>query len=69
MREAPRLKLFVWCGFCPDYTEGLAFALAPDVAEAQRLIEAERGYAVSEWGRLTELDLDTKAAFSVPGGG
>ena len=35
------LKLFIWTGFCPDYTDGLAFAIAGDETEAKKLIIAE----------------------------
>ena len=31
MTEGDTLKLFVWEGFCPDYTDGLAFAIAETV--------------------------------------
>jgi hypothetical protein len=32
------LKLYVWEGVLTDYTPGIAFALAPDVKTARRLI-------------------------------
>ena len=34
-----RLKLFIWTGFCPDYTGGLAFAIARDESDARKQIE------------------------------
>ena len=37
-----KLKLFVWTRFCPDYTSGLAFAIAKDELEARRLIETDK---------------------------
>jgi hypothetical protein len=48
-----KLKLFVWTEFCPDYTGGLAVAIARDETHARKLIEKERGFRVWEWGKLT----------------
>ena len=43
-----KLKLFIWDGFCPDYTGGLAFAIAKDEEEAintvNRLLTDEGEY-------------------------
>lgn len=64
-----KLKLFIWTGFSPDYTSGLAFAIARDELEARRLIEKERGYAVRNWGKLEVRRLDQRCARSVDGGG
>ena len=61
------LKLFVWTGFSPDYTDGLAFAIAEDAAEAMKLVEENRGFEVCEWGKLAIYPLD-KIAKSVCGG-
>jgi hypothetical protein len=63
------LKLFIWMGFCPDYTSGLAFAIAKDEAEARKLVEKEHGYEVYEWGDLEVRGLDKKVARCVSGGG
>jgi len=63
-----KLKLFVWTGFCPDYTSGLAFAIAKDELEARRLIETDRGYHISYWGDLTIHPI-RRIARSVSGGG
>ena len=68
-KKKTRLRLFVWTDFSPDHTSGLAFAIANDEAEARRLIEAERGYQVYEWGVLTTCPLSRKIARSVSGGG
>lgn len=64
-----RLKLFVWTGFSPDYTSGLAVAIAKDETEARKLIIAERGFNVSDWGELKVHPLTRKIAYSVSGGG
>jgi len=61
------LKLFVWTGFCTDYTPGLAFAIAKTESEAKELVLKERGYEVYDWGTL-EVKPISKCAYSVPGG-
>jgi hypothetical protein len=62
------MKLFIWTDFCPDYTSGLAFAIAKDETEARALIEKERGFAVYEWGTLEVRPLTRKVARCVSGG-
>lgn len=69
VRRKARLKLFVWTGFSPDYTSGLAVAIAKDETEARKLIEKKHGYSPSTWGDLEILPLTKKTAFSVSGGG
>ncbi len=63
------MKLFIWTGFCPDYTSGLAFAIAKDEAEARKLVIKERGYEPYEWGDLEVRRLDRRVARAVSGGG
>lgn len=63
------MKLFIWTDFSPDYTSGLAFAIAKDEAEARKLIEKERGYKVYDWGTLEIRPLTKKVARCVSGGG
>lgn len=63
------MKLFIWTGFSPDYTNGLAFAIAKDVEEAKKLIIKEHGHEVYEWGDLEVRRLDRKVARCVAGGG
>lgn len=64
------MKLFVWTGFCPDYTGGLAVALAKNEAEARKLIIEERGFSEPyNWGTLTVYRVDRRCAISVSGGG
>ena len=65
----PALRLFVWTGFCPDYTSGLAFAIAKDETDARELIEKERGYTIYTWGDLRIYPLTKRIARSVAGGG
>jgi len=64
-----KLKLFIWTGFCPDYTSGLAFAIARDETDARKLIEKDRGFDVYEWGNLKIKPLTQPIARSVSGGG
>lgn len=63
------MKLFIFTGFSPDYTSGLAFAIAKDEADAKKQIEAERGWEVIEWGTLEVRRLDRRVARCVSGGG
>jgi hypothetical protein len=64
-----RLKLFIWRGFDPDYTNGLAFAIAQDEQEARRMVIEDRGYDPYEWGQLEVRRVDRRAVASVAGGG
>jgi hypothetical protein len=63
------MKLFIWTQFSPDYSSGLAFAIAEDEAEAKKLIISQRGYEVYTWGNLEIRRLDQKVARCVSGGG
>ena len=64
-----KLKLFVWTDFSPDYTPGIAFAIAYSETEARAMIEKDRGCAIAHWGTLTIHRLDRRLAKSVGGGG
>jgi len=63
-----KLKLFVWTEFQPDYSGGLAFAIAETEAQAREMIEKDYSWGVSEWGTLQILPLNTPIAFQVSGG-
>lgn len=63
------MKLFVWTGFSPDYTDGLAFAIAANLADAIALVIEHHGYNPSDWGTLEILPLDTPVSRSISGGG
>jgi hypothetical protein len=67
--EKPKLFMFVWSQFCPDYTNGLAVAIAETVEQAQKLIEQRRGYEVHEWGPVQQFPATEPIAFCVSGGG
>lgn len=66
MSEA--LRLYVWRGFCPDYTDGLAFAIAENETQARELVEKANGMRVWTWGNLTVYDV-APIAECVCGGG
>lgn len=63
-----KLKLFVWTDFCPDYTSGLAVALAPNTETAMKMIKEQRGYEPT-WGELHVHNVNDQTAYSVAGGG
>lgn len=67
-RRRKPLKLFVWTEFSPDYTSGLAVALAKDEGEARTAIVKQHGYTPSEWGTLTVYPVSRRMAVSVAGG-
>ncbi len=62
------MRLFIWTNFCPDYSGGLAFAIAKDEADARKQIEKMRGYPVYDWGDLEVKRLDRRVARCVSGG-
>lgn len=64
-----KLKLFVWPAFNPDWSDGLAFAIAYDETEARKIILKKRGLGVCEWGDVFIHRLDRKIAYFVSGGG
>jgi hypothetical protein len=63
-----KLRLFVWDNHCPDYTSGLAFAIAMDEADARKIITKVRGAEPYQWGELTVYPLTKKVARSISGG-
>lgn len=70
---SPELRLFVWNGFFPDYSGGLAFAIASSEAEARDLVLAgmpfSGGIGPDDWGDLEVLPLGSAVARHVTGGG
>lgn len=62
-----KLKLFVWTDFAPDYSGGLAVAIAEDETEARALVLKEHSYEPYNWGKLRVWPIK-KAAFTVSGG-
>ncbi len=66
---ATKLKLFIWTGFCPDYSDGLAFAIAKDETDARKQIEKELEYPPHNWGQLEIRPLTRRVARCVAGAG
>jgi len=64
-----KLKLYVWTNFQPNWSGGLAFAIAASETEARRLIIKEHGYEPGNWGNLEVRRVDRQFAASVAGGG
>ena len=64
-----KLQLYVWKGFAPDYTDGLAFAIAKDEVEAREIIVRELSdYSVVVWGELSIHPLNKSFGKAVLGG-
>jgi len=63
-----RLKLYVWHGFQPDYSGGLAFAIAYTKAEARAAVEKVYG-CVTDWGTLRVRRIKAGRADAIGGGG
>lgn len=62
------LRLFVWEGFSPDNTNGLAFAIAKNETEARILVEEENGSNIYCWGELKIYPITKRLAKCVEGG-
>ena len=67
--KKPSLKLYVWTKFQPDYTGGLAFAVARSEVSAKKQILKSNGREVYAWGILSVHKLTSPISFSVSGGG
>ena len=64
-----KLKLFVWNGFDPDYSDGLAFAIAKTENQARKAVIEYMGGTPYDWGDLEIRDLESACAYGVTGGG
>lgn len=67
--KRPRMRLFVWTGFCSDYTSGLAFAIAKDETDARKQITESYKGEPYRWGTLTIHPLSRRVSYQVSGGG
>ena len=65
-----KMYLYVWEEFEPDYTNGLAFAIAKSEKEAKKII-LDKGAWHPDWGKLRKYKLNrkTQLGFYVNGGG
>lgn len=68
-RAVSPLLLFIWTNFCPDYTSGLAFAIAKNETDARKQITKEYGFVPYDWGTLEVRKLNKRVARCVSGGG
>lgn len=62
------MKLYVWEEFCPDYTDGLAFAIANDIEGAKSMLREKVSCDDSDWGQVKEYSLDKPICFGIHGG-
>ena len=62
-----KLRLFVWDDFASDYKPGLAFAIAPTIQEAERMVEESVGFWPSNAGKCTEYPIQA-IGFGCTGG-
>lgn len=62
-----KLKIFVWPEFSPDYTNGLAFAIAETEKDAKDMIAEENGHPPNDWGPMEIRDIEP-CAYLVYGG-
>jgi len=68
VKKKPVLKLYVWDEFSPDYTKGLAFAIAKDEQDAREQIIAKCYGEPSDWGAVKVFPLNERIAFKCYGG-
>jgi hypothetical protein len=74
------LKLFVWDNFCPDYSPGVAFAIAESEQQAKEMIvkhfqsapknkgwDAQITIESIPWGEVKTYKLTDKVAFAMEG--
>lgn len=64
-----KLHLFVWSEFAPDYSSGLAFAIATDETKARKLVIKSYGQDPCYWGDVQKFPSNKPIAFSRSGGG
>jgi len=62
------LSLYVWTQFCPDYTDGLAFAIAETEEHARQLVTDQLTWEPSDWGKVQVLPHDQPIGFGSYGG-
>ena len=68
MGSEPKMRLFVWTEFRPDYSYGLAFAIAENIEQAQAEVVKRHG-DFGDWGHAAEFPVTEPIAFAVSGGG
>lgn len=70
-----KLKLFIWSEFLPDYSDGLAFAIAETEEEAREMVIEDIGLehlrdeeSKGRFGILEVKSLSEKCVYSSAGG-
>ena len=62
-------RIYVWHEFAPDFSNGLAVALASSELEARRLVVERLRFTPADWGPLITLTVNAGAeAWAVTGG-
>ena len=64
------LKLFVWDDWCPDYSSGVAFAIAESEQQAREMVMEKHGIdpkAELRWGEVKTYKLTDKVVFAREG--
>lgn len=64
--KAKKLKLYVWEEYAPDWSDGLAFAIAESEEKAIELLTAIDGF-LGDCGPVAVYDI-SEIAFRQPGG-
>lgn len=55
------MNVYVWTDFCPDYSSGLAVAIAENETDARRLVAEYLGGEPYQWGDLEIRPLEPQA--------
>jgi len=68
METEKKLYLYVWREFAPDYTNGLAIAIAENERQARDLVIEVYGCNTSDWGPVDVYEIGEPMAFACAGG-
>ena len=63
-----KLYMYVWREFAPDWTDGLAVAIAEDERQARELVIEDAGYEPDDWGPVDVYEIGLPVAFACTGG-
>ena len=63
-----KLSLYVWPKFMPEYSAGLAFAIAETEEQAREMVICFKGYTPEDWGVCLVHDIGHPIAYAVSGG-
>jgi len=65
--KKPKLKLFVFPEYNPDWHNGLAFAIAIDAEDARQQLREKYSIGEPNFGSVQEFPLNKKIAFQING--